>query len=184
MFKTFIDKAKSEFAKSLEDFKGELLKIRTARLSPSLVENIKVNCFGKELPLKNLASIFSNSPRELLLQPWDKIYLESIEKAISDSHLQLSVSVSEGKIILRAPLITADYKKSILKMLAEEKEKARERLRRQREQIWREIQDSFHKKELTEDDKFRAKDKLQEAIDEVNEKIDELSKRKEKEILA
>ena len=184
MFKDFIDKAKGEFPKSLEFLKKELLKIRTSQLSPSLVEDIQVDCFGQTLPLKKLASIALGSSRELILEPWDKIYLEPIEKAIANAHLDLSVSVSDGKITLRAPLVTGEYKENLLKLLAQKKEEAREQLRRQREQIWKDVQDAFRKKALTEDDKFRAKDELQKLVEDINQKIESICERKKKEILS
>ncbi len=183
MFDKNLEKIKIEVEEKISKFKEAIVKIRTSRISPSLVENIKVDCFGKDLPLKTLASISSPMPRELLLQPWDKIYLESIEKAIQRSGLGLTPILDKDKIRLMAPVLNAEYREDLLKLLGQEKELARENIRRLRESAWRGIQDSFQKKEISEDEKFKAKDKLQEIIDKANKKIQEISQAKEKEIV-
>ncbi len=182
MYQKIINKIKPELDKVIVFLERELLKIRTGRATPSLVEDIEVDCFGQKFPLKQLAAISAPEFRQLLIQPWDKSYLEPIEKAISKSSMGASPVVDKDLIRLFLPPMNEDYRKSLLRILSEKQEDAKKTIRRWREQIWSEIQDGFRKGEIREDDKFKAKDKLQDLMDEYNQKIEEIRKRKEKEI--
>ena len=98
MYKEIIQKIKPELEKVVSFLEKELAKIRTGRASPSLVEDIIVDCFGKKFPLKQLAAVSSPEPRQLVIQPWDKSYIESIEKALSDSTLGTAPIVDKDLI--------------------------------------------------------------------------------------
>lgn len=178
----FTAKIKPECEKAIDFFEREMAKIHTTRLSPALVEDIKVNCFGTECPLKQLAAISLIDARQILLEPWDKSYLEPIQKAIAEANLGFSLVTEKQTIRLRAPVISEDYRRNLAKRLAEKKEKARRTIRHFREEAWREIQEACRKGEVSEDEKYRLKDELQDLVDEYNGKIDELAERKQKEI--
>lgn len=182
MYQKIINKIKPELDKVIVFLERELLKIRTGRATPSLVEDIEVDCFGQKFPLKQLAAISAPEFRQLLIQPWDKSYLEPIEKAISKSSMGASPVVDKDLIRLFLPPMSEDYRKGLLRILSEKQEDAKKTIRRWREQAWSEIQDGFRKGEIREDDKFKAKDELQDLMDEYNQKIEEIRKRKEKEI--
>jgi len=162
----------------------EFAKIRTGRASPSLVEDIVVECFGQRFPLKQLAVISLPESRQIVIQPWDKSYIEPIEKAISQSGIGASPIVVQEIIRISLPPLSDDYRKSLFRVLSEKQEEARKTIRRWREESWEEIQEKFKRKEIREDDKFRAKDELQELVDEYQEKIEEIGERKKKEIEA
>jgi len=183
-YKEIIEKIKPELEKVLSFFEGELMKIRTGRASPSLVEDIVVECFGEKFPLKQLAAISLPDPRQIVIQPWDKSYIEAIEKAIfQQKSLGLSPVVDKDVIRISLPSLTEEYKKNLLRLLSEKKENARQTIRRWREEAWDEIQEKERIGEIREDDKFRAKEELQELIDKYNKKIEEMAERKEKEIM-
>jgi len=182
-YKEIIEKIRPELDKVVNFFERELQKIRTGRASPSLVENIVVDCFGQKLPLKQLAAISCPEPRQILIQPWDKSYIESIEKAISQSNLGINPIVDKEVIRLILPTLTEEFRKDLLRVLSERQEQAKQTLRRWREEAWRGIQDQFKEGKIREDDKFRAKDELQDLIDEYNEKIESLAEKKRKEIM-
>lgn len=177
-----VSKIKPECEKALEFFESELKEIRTGRPSISLVENIKVKCFGGEFPLKQLAAISLADARQILIEPWDKSYLEPLQKAIESSGRGFSVIAEGQSIRLSSPAMTEDYRKEILRTLGEKKEKARQTIRHFREKAWDRVQSGCQKGEVSEDEKFRAKDGLQDLVDEYNEKIEELAERKQKEI--
>lgn len=182
-YKEIIEKIKPEMEKVINFLERELTKIRTGRASPSLIEDTIVDCFGQKLPLKELAAISSPEPRQIVIQPWDKSYIESIEKALSRSSLGVSPVVDKDLIRISLPPLSDEYRKNLLRILSEKQEEARKTIRRWREEVWDEIQEKFKTGEIREDDKFRAKDELQKLIDEYNEKIEKIGERKKKEII-
>ncbi len=183
MYKQIIEKIKPEFEKVVHFFEGEIAKIRTSRASPSLVEDIKVDCFGDKFPLKQLASISMPEPRQILIHPWDKSYTEPIEKAISNSNLGLSAVVDKEAIRISLPPLSQELRKNLLRILMDKQEEARKTIRHWRERAWDEIQEKSRTGEIREDDKFKAKDELQKMIDSYNKKIEDLGERKKKEII-
>ena len=181
-YKSIINKLKPEADKVLAFLDKELSQIRTSHASPALVENIMVECFGQSMPMKQLGTITNSGPRQLIIQPWDKSYIEAIDRAMTRSNLGASVSVSGDVIRISLPPLSEEYRVSLLKLLSEKMEESRRVLRRWREEIWKEIQDKTRTGEIREDDKFRAKDELQKLMDEYGEKIETMGERKKKEI--
>jgi len=182
-YKEIIDKIRPELDKVLRFLEGELSKIRTGRATPGLVEDLMVECYGQKFPLKQLAGIFVPQPRQIVIQPWDKSYLPSIEKALRESGMGLSPVVEKDTIRVSLPPLSEEYRKELLKILSEKMEQARITIRRWREEAWGKIQQGFREGKIREDDKYRAKDELQELIDDYNQKIEELGEKKRKEIM-
>ena len=181
-YKEIIDKIRPECDKVVAFFEGELAKIRTGRASPSLVEDVVCNCFGQKFPLKQLAAISTPEPKQILIQPWDKSYIEGIVSALEKTGTGANPIVDKDAIRINLPSLTEEYRKDLLKLLSEKQEQARQTVRRWREQAWGEVQEKAREGEVREDDKFRAKDELQELVDKYNEKIEELGEKKKKEI--
>ena len=181
-YKEIINKIKPKMEKVLSFLERELAKIQAGRASVSLIEDIMVDCFGQKLPLKQLGAISCPEPRKLVIQPWDKSYLESIEKAISHASIGAAPIVDKELIRIELPPLTEEFRKNLLRLLSEKQEEARRTIRRWREQAWKEIQQKEREGEISEDDKYRAKDELQDLIDEYNEKIGTAGERKKKEI--
>ena len=182
-YKEIIEKIKPELEKVIRFLEGELAKIRTGRASPASVEDIQVDCFGQRLPLKQLAAISCPEPKQILIQPWDKSYIEGIEKALSQSSIGASPIVDKEVIRINLPALTEEFRKNLLRVIAEKQEEARKTIRRWREEAWKEIQEGFKEGKIREDDKFRAKDELQELIDEYNKKTEDLGEKKKREIM-
>lgn len=181
-YKEFIDQVKPEFEKALKFLEGEISKIRTSRASPSLVEDIEVDCFGSKFTLKQLAAISCPQPNQIVVQPWDTSYIEPIEKAILQSGLGMSSAVDKNLIRLNLPLLTEEYRNSLAKIMNEKAEQSRQTIRHWREDAWNKIQQAQKEKKISEDDKFRGKEGLQKLIDEYNEKINNLVEKKKKDI--
>jgi len=182
MHKEIINKIKPELDKVIHFLEGELAKIRTGRASPFLVEDIVVDCFGQKFPLKQLAAISTPEAKQILIQPWDKSYIEGIVSALEKSGVGANPVVDKDSIRINLPSLTEEYRKELLKILSEKQEQTRQTLRRWREQAWRQVQDGFKEGKIREDDKFRAKDELQELVDEYSEKVENLGEKKKKEI--
>lgn len=184
-YKDIIDKIKPELDKAIAFLDKELQKIRTERASPSLVENIEADCFGQRFPLKQLATISIPKPREIVIQPWDKSYIEDIVKALEKNSSIGTVPVVDKDVIrVRLPSLSEEFRKDLIRFISEKQEVIRKTIRRWRDKAWGEIQEAEREKKISEDDKFKGKDELQELIDEYNEKIEKMIKTKKKEIEA
>jgi len=180
--KEIINKIRPELDKVIAFLDQELQKIRTGRASPSLVEDIVVECFSQKFPLKQLSAISIPEPKQILIQPWDKSYIEGIVKALEQTGIGANPIVDKDAVRISLPPLSEDYRKDLLRLISEKEEQARQTIRRWREEAWDEIQERFREGKIREDDKFRAKDELQELVDEYNEKIEKIGEKKKKEI--
>jgi ribosome recycling factor len=156
--------------------------LRTGRATPALVENIKVDYYGAKNLLKAMASITVDDARTLRIKPWDIDAISQIEQAIRSSELGVQAIAEKDIIRVIFPEITDESRKALLKILAEKLEEARISLRREREEVWRDIQDKEKEGDISEDDKYRYKDELQNFIDAAVKKLDKITSNKEKEI--
>jgi len=174
---------KSEFVDIINFFKNDISSIRTGRATPSLVEDIKVNMYGQEMKIKELASLSVPEPRVLAIQPWDKAAVESITGAIQKSDIGINPIVDGDIIRLNMPTLTEERRKDFTKVLKTKTEEARIKIRRVREDIWERIQSMEKSGEIREDDKFAGKDELQKVVDGFNKEIEEIEKKKEEELM-
>ena len=183
MHQNILDQSKKDFQNAVDSFKSEMMKLRASSISVELLEDIKADCFGSELPLKQLGSISSLSGREIVVQLWDKSYVEGVLKAIEREGLVLSSRIDGASIYFTAPSLTTESRNDLVKLLNKKKEEYLQELRKIRERAWKDLQDGFTKGEIREDDKFRSRDKLDEAVKEFRDKTTEIADKKEKEIL-
>ncbi len=182
MYKQSIEKIKPELEKIVEFFKNEMKKIRSGKASPTLVEDVIIDCFGSKMSLKQLAAISCPEPRQMIIQPWSKEYLEPIEKALSKEDLGSSPIVDGELIRISLPSLTGEFREKLLVRIGRIAEEAHQTIRKWRDEAWKEIQEKTRAGEISEDDKFRGKDELQKEIDEYIKIIDEVRERKEKEV--
>lgn len=168
--------------KTLQFLERELQKIHTSRVSPSLVEDLPVDCFGQVFSLKQLAAISSAGPREIVIKPWDRTYIESIEKALTKSHLSATVVVEGDGLRLNFPPPSEEYRQDLIKKIHQIAEASRQTLRKWRQETWDIIQEKTLAGEIREDDKFRAKKELQDLIDKYQERVEKLVSEKENEL--
>ena len=181
-YKEIVEKFKPEMDKAVAFLDREMSKIRTSRATPALVEDVVVNCFGQNFPLKQLASISCPEPRQILIQPWDKSYIEGIVSALSKTGTGSNPIVDKDTIRISLPSLTEDYRKELLILVSLKEEEARQVIRHYREEAWSKIQAFAKDGQIREDDKFRGKDELQKLIDEYGKKIDGVGEKKRKEI--
>jgi len=180
---SIVDDHKKDFEKTIEFLKQELTNIRTGRATPSLVENLMVDCYGTKTPLIQLASINVPDPKSIIIQPWDKNSLKDIEKAIQSSQLGFN-PVNEGNVIrLPIPPLTEERRKELVKFVHQKIESGKIKIRQTREEIWKNLKNAEKEGKISEDDLFGQQKELQEIVDEYNEKIQEISEAKEKEIM-
>jgi len=177
-----IDELKPELEKAKDEFKKELMKLRSGRLSPASIEDITADCFGSMLPIKQLGAISSPSPRELLVQLWDKSYVDGVAKAVEMAGLGLSVRIDGVNMYFSAPPLTSESRENLIQVLNKKKEEVFQELRKMRDKSWKNIQEGFQAGEVREDDKFKGRDKLDEMVRENREKIEEMVENKTTEI--
>lgn len=169
--------------KVLEGTASDLAGIRTGRASPALVEKIPVEAYGGTYTIAELAAITVPEPRLLVISPWDKSILPAIEKAILKSPLGLTPS-SDGNVIrLPFPPLSEERRRDILKIVAKRIEEGKVAIRNIRRSTNEELEALEDKGEISEDDLFRAKEKVQKLTDKFIALLDEAHKAKEKEIL-
>jgi ribosome recycling factor len=171
-----------KIADILAAFTEEISSLRTGRASPSLVENIKIEAYETINPLKNLASITLDDPKTLIVQPWDKSLVDTIQKAIEASSLGIKSAAVKDFIRIVLPPLTEERRITLVKLLKEKLEEARISIRKARDETWKDIQEKERGKEISEDDKFRLKDQMEDKIKKGTEKLEEAYRKKEKEI--
>lgn len=162
----------------------ELTTLRTGRATPAILDGVKIESYGSKLPINQVANVGIEDARTIRITPWDKNQISAIEKAITDSNLGLSVSSSDAGVRVSFPELTEERRKTLVKVLKDKLEEARISLRGSRDEIWEDIQKKEKDGEITEDDKFRLKDKMQELIDKTQKNLEEKAKKKEGEIMA
>ncbi|MDD5589898.1 MAG: ribosome recycling factor [Candidatus Portnoybacteria bacterium] len=183
MYQQILKNIKPNLEKIVEKLRQDISVLRTGQASPSLLEEILVDCYGSKMPLKQLAAISVRDVRVLMVQPWDKTIFKNIEKAVTESVPGLSLAVEGEFMRINLPAPSEETRKQMVKALGQKVEEARISIRRARDDAWKQIQDLTAAGKIREDDKFRGKDELQKLVDEYNGKIKEMAEKKEKEIL-
>ncbi len=170
-----------EFKKELEKISDWLIKeysqIHTGRAIPVVLDNIMIESYGNNVPIKNIASISIEDAKTLRIIPWDKENIKLIESSINSSQLGLSV-VSDGEGVRAIfPMLTTENRTKLVKLLKERLEEARIRVRKERQIEIDKLKDK------TEDEVKRAKDEVQKVVDEVNSKLETIFKNKENDLM-
>ncbi|MFP4445564.1 MAG: ribosome recycling factor [Desulfosudaceae bacterium] len=177
------DETREKMEKSLAAFVAELRKVRTGRASLSLVDGITVDYYGTPTPLNQMASLSVPESRLIVIQPWDATVIKNVEKAILQSNIGLTPS-NDGKVIrLTVPPLTEERRKEIAKQLGQMAEDYKVAVRNVRRDANENLKQMKKDGDISEDDAFAARDKVQEMTDKFVERIDEVCKEKEKEIL-
>lgn len=175
-------KTKNLFEKSLEWFKKETSLLKSSRVGITLIEGLRVDYYGSNVSLKEIASLSMLDPRTISIEPWDKSSIPNIEKSILKSALGGSVKNENNRILVSFSSLTGEDREKTVKLLKKKAEETREGLRHSRDEIWKEIQEKERAGEISEDSKFKQKDELQKQFDEYKGKIEDTEKKKEEEI--
>jgi ribosome recycling factor len=173
----------SKMEKTIEALDRELKKMRTGRASTSILEDIKVECYGTQMRLNQVASSSSPESRLLVVQPWDQSIIGDIEKGILKSGLGLT-PMNDGKLIrISIPPLTEERRKELAKMAKKTAEDSKVAIRNLRREANELLKDLKKESEISEDEMYKYQDKVQKITDEFIEKIDVIEKEKETEIL-
>jgi ribosome recycling factor len=175
--------ARERMAKCVVNFQTDLKKLRTGRAHPSLVEHLKVDYYGSEVPLQQVANIAVEDGRTLVISPWEKSVVAAIEKAIFKSDLGLNPMTAGTVIRVPMPPLTEERRREITKMLRHDAENARVAVRNVRRDVMNDIKDLLKEKLVSQDDERRAETEVQKLTDKHVADVDALLAAKEKEVM-
>lgn len=175
--------AKTRMRKSVENFRQELTKLRTGRAHTSLLDHIKVDYYGAQVPINQAANVGVADARTLTVQPFDKSMVQTIEKAIMNSDLGLNPATAGEVIRIPLPPLTEERRRDLSRVVGQEAEHARVAIRNIRRDANQHLKDLLKEKEINEDEEHRSEEQIQKATDECIEKIDGIASSKEKELM-
>lgn len=176
--------AHSRMQKSVEALRHDLTKVRTGRASTALVDHLKVNYYGSDMPLSQVASIAVNDARSLTITPWEKQMVAPVEKAILGSDLGLNPTTAGTVIRINLPALTEERRKELSKHVHNEGENAKIAIRNIRRDANTQVKDLLKDKTITEDEERRSEAEIQKLTDEAIKGVDEVVKAKEQELMA
>jgi len=162
----------------------EFSGVRTGRANTALLDSVRVEAYGAQTPISQMASLSVPDPRTLMIQPWDTSQMGAIEKAILKSDLGLTPS-SDGKVIrLILPTLTEERRKQLAKTVGKLAEEARVAVRNIRRDANDRLKALAKEKKVSQDEERRGHEQIQKTTDKFVARVDELTKKKEQEILA
>ncbi len=178
-----LSEMREKMEKTVESLDQGFKKMRTGRASVSILEGIKVECYGTQMRLNQIASISIPESRLLIIQPWDQSIIGNIEKSILKSELGLT-PMNDGKLIrISIPPLTEERRKELAKMAKKMAEESKVSIRNHRRDANEMLKELKNESEISEDEMYTYQDKVQKNTDEFIEKIDGIRKEKEQEIL-
>jgi len=175
--------ARERMAKCVQNFQSDLKKLRTGRAHPSLIEHLRVDYYGSEVPLQQVASISVEDGRTLVDSPWEKTVVQAIEKAIHKSDLGLNPMTAGTIIRIPMPPLTEERRRDITKLLRHDAENARVAVRNVRRDVMNDIKELLKEKLVSQDDERRAEVEVQKLTDKYVADVDQLLAAKEKEVM-
>ena len=175
--------AAERMQKSVAALTQALIKVRTGRAHPSLLEQISVSYYGSTTPLNQVANVAVDDARTLSVTPWEQQMIPEIEKAIQNSQLGLN-PVTAGKVI-RVPLpdLTEERRIGLARMVKQEAEQGRVAVRNIRRDVISDMKELLKEKEITEDELRKAEQDIQQITDKFVGEVDKVSEDKQKEIM-
>jgi ribosome recycling factor len=178
-----LNHAGSRMQGAVEALLHDLATVRTGRASVGLVEHLKVDYYGTSTPLNQLATISTPDPKMIMIQPYDKGALGTIEKAIQRADIGLNPSNDGSVIRLAIPPLTEDRRKELAKQVRSRVEEARVAVRNVRRDVHDHLRKIEHEHDISQDELHRAEQELQKLTDEHIAEVDRLGEEKEQEVL-
>jgi ribosome recycling factor len=178
-----LDEARVKMVKAIEHLQDEFSRVRTGRASAAIVEKLRVDAYGSEMPLQQLAGFGVPEPRLLVITPYDKTTINAIEKAIRNSDLGINPGNDGNVIRLAFPPLTEERRKEFVKVVKQRAEDARVAVRNLRRQARHDLEEFEKDGEISEDDLGRAEKELEKLTHDHVEQIDQRLAHKEQELL-
>ena len=182
MIEDIISDSEDRMKKTVDAVQRELDAIRTGHAHVGLVDHIRVDYFGQQMPVNQLGTVSAPEPRLLTIQPWDKSALSAIEKALQKSDIGVTPSNDGQMIRLNMPPLTEARRKDLIKMVSKRLEDGKIAVRNVRRDAQDHVKKLVSSKEASEDEQRKAQDTLQKLTDRYIGQIDARGKDKEHEL--
>ena len=176
--------AEKRMQKALSNLQNTLTKIRTGRANVSLLDHIQVDYYGNSTPLNQLANIIVSDSRTLLVTPWEKAMVATVEKAILTADLGLNPVTAGSAIRVPMPSLTEERRKEMIKVVKAEAEHCRVAVRNIRRDANNQLKELEKNKAISPDEEHRANEQIQKLTNDNVVDIDALLAAKEKDLLA
>ncbi len=176
--------AQTRMAKSVESFRQDLTKLRTGRATTAIVDHLKVNYYGSDMPLSQVATVAVADARSLTITPWEKPMVAAVEKAILASDLGLTPNTAGQVIRINLPPLTEERRKELSKHVHAEGETSKVSIRNIRRDAIQQVKELLKEKQVTEDEAHRCEDEIQKLTDKHVKDVDEVVRAKEQELMA
>ncbi len=173
----------SKMDKSIQSLKKDLATLRTGRANSSMLDTIKVDVYGQQMPIEQLATVSVPEARLISIQVWDKANITLIDSAIQKSELGINPQIDGQIIRLRIPDLTEERRKDLIKILKNMGEKGKVSIRNIRREANEELKQKLKNKNISEDENKNFEKIIQKLTDQNIENIDKILTDKEKEIL-
>lgn len=176
--------AEMRMRKSIDSFKQAIAKLRTGRAHPSILEHIRVDYYGTETSLTQVANITASDARTLVVTPWEKRMVPVIEKAIMTADLGLNPSTTGDVIRVPMPPLNEERRRELIRVVRTEAETARVSIRNVRRDANTELKELLKTKAITEDEERRLSDEIQKVTNKFIAEVEQLLTTKESELMA
>jgi ribosome recycling factor len=178
-----LQKARQRMEGAIEAMRREFAGVRTGKASPALLDTLRVEAYGSQMPLTQVGTVTVPEPRLITVQPWDKTLIRDIERAIRESDLGLNPSNDGNLIRIPIPPLTEERRKEYVRLLHKLAEEGRVAVRQARKDANDDIKHRQKDGELSEDEARREQEEVQKLTDQYVHRVDELLKKKEAEVL-
>ena len=178
-----IDDCKATMRKAIDHLKGEFASVRTGRANSALVDKLKVDAYGSEVPIQQIAGFSVPEPRVLVINPYDKATIKAIERAIQSSDLGITPNNDGTVIRLVFPELTGERRRELVKVVKHRAEEGRVAVRNVRRQARHDLEALAKDGDLSDDDVKRSEDTLEKHTKTVVAEVDQLLAHKEHELL-
>lgn len=179
-----VEDAQRRMEEALDAMRREFASVRTGKATPALLDTVRVDAYGSKMPINQLATVHTPEPSLLVVQPFDKSLVATIDRAIQSADLGLNPANDGNVIRVPIPPLNEERRKEYVKLLHKMAEEGRVSIRHARRIVREEIHQKVKEHEFGEDEGRRLEDALDKMTHEYTEKIDELLKHKEEEVLA
>ncbi len=176
--------ARQRMAKSVENLKTELSKLRTGRAHVSLLDHVTVDYYGSETPLSQCANVVAEDARTISITPWERDMVGKIEKAILSSDLGLNPNTAGTTMRIVIPPLTEERRRDLVKVMRNEGENAKIAIRNIRRDANNELKEMVKEKMISEDDERRGGAEVQKITDDAVADVDKLLDAKEQEMMS
>lgn len=183
MINDILKDGEARMGKSVDALESELSKMRTGRAHPSLLEHIKVDYYGSETALSQVANINTEDARMLTVTPWEQSMVQAVEKAIINSDLGLNPNTAGTVIRVPVPPMTEERRRDMVKVVKSEAENARVAVRNIRRDANSDLKELEKEKEISKDDLRKSEESVQKLTDAAIANIDSVLQKKEAELM-